>query len=257
MAKARRDGPLRTLATILSVLLGQERTIRLFNTLVSMGDASHELHGVTIPLEHHRVDDTIIWRFVTGEYESEERWLIESYLPRDADVIELGGGLGYISCVLNGKIAEDRSQIVVEADEDLIPIIDRSRSINGCDFTILHRAYYPGADEVGFRRGTPVTTGSVDHEDAEIEVESTSLRKIVEEHNITEFSLVVDVEGVETVLIDEELELLKEKCRTLIIEFHHPERRRNPRIERKLLNAGFVHRDDVGGVFVYEKQSLT
>lgn len=227
------------------------------DSLVSTSGGTHELHGVTVPLGHDRIDETIKQRFLTGEYESEERWLVEKHLQKDIDIVELGGGLGYLSCFFDHWMARGQKQIVVEADEQLISIIKQTREMNDCDFTVLNRAYFPGEEEVGFDQGDLVTTGAVAPEEEENQIKTTSLREIVDEYDISEFSLIVDIEGAEVALVDEELELLIGRCRMLIIEYHHPKQRRDPWIESQLLNAGFVHCDDSGSVFVYENSSLT
>src|SRR5579859_6129189 len=40
-----------------------------------------------------------------GLHEIEERMLVKKWLPRDTPVLELGGGLGVVSCLINRKLS--------------------------------------------------------------------------------------------------------------------------------------------------------
>jgi len=71
-------------------------------------------------------------------------------------VIELGGSIGVISCLIRRHIDEDRKLIVVEADPRLVPALQANLDANGCsaDVTVLGGAIsYGGTDKVEFAVG--------------------------------------------------------------------------------------------------------
>lgn len=84
-------------------------------------------------------------------YESIERLLVNRYVPSDTDVIELGGGLGFISCILEQQLVEGRTHVIIEANENLIPVLERTRSHNDASFEIEAAAYAPESEQMQFQ----------------------------------------------------------------------------------------------------------
>lgn len=158
-------------------------------------------------------------RLIYGDYEEEIIHYITTYLQKDVDVVELGGGIGFVSCNVDAHL-DDRKQIVVEPNPSILPVLKRNRDLNESTFEILETAYDP--------TGTPVelsvsgfNTASTKRDRGEItEVESSNLSDIISEFDIDEFNLIVDIEGAETQLIKSELNTILKHCPYVIIEFH-------------------------------------
>lgn len=189
---------------------------------------------------------------ITGGYESEEFEIIDEHLPQDEDVIELGGGIGYISTLINSKISEDNDQIVLEANSNLIEILQNHKEINKADFKILNKAYNPTKDSLEFLIKDSFLSSTAQYEDEEgetVEVDALSLRDLSERFSIESFSLVTDIEGAEYEMLEEEFDLISEKCEFVLIEFHNTEKEKNyNELIEKLKENGFkeVNKSDVG-----------
>jgi hypothetical protein len=99
-------------------------------------------------------------KFVVDTYELPERTLVKRHLRRGATVLELGGGIGVLSCLINRRLDasltkraylsapwrwrtlrrsiawhlmplwEPTSHLVIETNPNLIPVLERNRHIN-------------------------------------------------------------------------------------------------------------------------------
>jgi hypothetical protein len=72
-------------------------------------------------------------------YEIPERTLIRKYVAEDATVLELGGCLGVVSCLVNRILADPRRHVVFEAHPQVAPILEANRARNGCQFQVCSR----------------------------------------------------------------------------------------------------------------------
>lgn len=126
-----------------------------------------------------------------GGWEQCEHDRVNRFLP-DMDVIELGGGTGYISCFINKKLSPNRKHIVLESNTEWIPMIQNHAKLNNCHFDLINEAYS--------------STG-------------LNLASIIKTFSIRDFVLVMDIEGAEVDLINNELSVL-DSCKLAIIEFH-------------------------------------
>lgn len=158
------------------------------------------------------------------EYESEECELIDRYIP-DQDVIELGGGIGYISLIIDTNISNDFQHIVIEPNKRLIPIIEDHKFLNNSSFKILNKAYSYDSKKVEVDIKESFESSSsyyVDNDDLE-EIESITVKEIAKNFDIINFSLVIDIEGEEYSLIEKEIDFISNYCNFLVIEFHNVE----------------------------------
>jgi FkbM family methyltransferase len=164
-------------------------------------------------------------------YESSERRAIKRFLRSNRPVVELGASIGFVS-VLIAKTAHPVKQVAVEANPDLIPLLRRNLELNGvAGVTIVHGAvayktgdraiFSVGAANVDGRLGSGVTAEAGVQS---LVVPTTTLRDVLESSNISEFTLVSDIEGAEWDLIEEESKDTRERCRQAVFELHHVER---------------------------------
>ena len=77
-------------------------------------------------------------RFLLGLYERPERKLIARHLPADAAVLELGAGVGIVSCVLNARLDAPRHHVAVEPNPLLIDMLRANRDRNGRAYHIVY-----------------------------------------------------------------------------------------------------------------------
>lgn len=208
---------------LVAALIRKSRRITFAFRSRCFGDEFVRCQGVLIELEWNRFDSEATAPILNGDYESEEATYVRRYLCPEVDVIELGGGIGVVSGVIDEILAGNRKHIVVEANPALIPILERTAQLNDCDFKICNRAYSTSSESLQLRTGDLFWSGSLyDRPRAfgTTNVEPISLSNLCERFDVDEFSLVVDIEGGEFELLSAELELLKSNCDVLVVEFH-------------------------------------
>lgn len=254
--KLRRDGPMRASLGVVAHVLGRPTANRLAVRIAAILGNRVTLHGVRLDLGDDRVDADTTRAILTGGYESEERWLIARHVGFEANVVELGAGMGYVSCYIARNLEGGAELISVEADPDLADLVANTRSRNGLDFHLYNRAYYPGVEEVTFATGDTLLLGRVEDIGGDVVVPATTLGALVAEHGWSLFDLVADIEGAETELVDAEIDLLKERCRTIIMELHEVEPGARERVESRLVEAGFRRIDSVANVVAYANEAL-
>lgn len=95
---------------------------------------------VELALDHRAVQPVVLRGFAHAQYESREA-TIAAHLVRDGDrVLELGAGVGYVAAMaLQGK--RDVVWRAVEANPDLIGVLEETRRLNALEFAIEHAAY--------------------------------------------------------------------------------------------------------------------
>lgn len=179
------------------------------------------LAGCTFQLEPPQVSNAIFSRFVLGRYESPELAAIADYLPPDLPLIELGGGLGVLSCVANRRLNDPQRHWVIEANPELIPLIEKQRTLNECSFSVQHAALSYVDPALIYVNRAHVTATSAQRTRGElIEVPSISIERLLDTHGIHECTLMVDIEGAELELVESEAEVLQRHVKTIIMEVH-------------------------------------
>ena len=157
-------------------------------------------------------------------YESGEYRFVRDYLPVDCDVIELGGSLGVISCTIRRKIKPTQKLVIVEANPRLADALQRNLSLNNCAENVsIERVAIAYGDEdfIRFELGETSVSGRLADENsrATISVPATRLSALVRAHDLTNFCLVCDIEGVEWQILREDLPALA-AARIIIMETH-------------------------------------
>lgn len=164
--------------------------------------------------------------FLLDRYENAERRLIQEYLVPRLPVIELGGGIGVTSCIINKQLKQSEDHIVIEANTSLIPVLEKNRNMNKCAFQVRNLAYSFDSDEERFQARCMYTVGSVSklqastEEANEIVVPAVPLRKLLYETGFSQVTLVCDIEGSEFELIENEIDVISTHVHTFLVEFH-------------------------------------
>ena len=179
--------------------------------------------GVKIDLSDKILSKRMKYEFMLG-YEIDEMRLLNSHLKESDHLIELGAGLGFVSCFANMNVDIEEDHIVVEANPELIPIIRKHETKNKCSYEIIQKAYSANSGAVEFNVHSNFFSSGIEQRkqkyDKHLTVESISINEICENNNIDTFDLVLDIEGQEHFLFKDELDILKTKCKTIIVEFH-------------------------------------
>ncbi len=69
--------------------------------------------------------------------EIDEQYQSYKFIEPNDIVLELGGRYGTVSCVINKLVNEKEKHVVVEPDENVIPVLEKNKLNNQCNFTIL------------------------------------------------------------------------------------------------------------------------
>jgi FkbM family methyltransferase len=156
-----------------------------------------------------------------GAYEAGERYAIERFLPRHIPVIELGAGIGYISCLTNKRLEKPTRHVVVEANPAAIPWIERNKLQNQCRFSIVNAAISYGGPTASIGVDRDVLTSGLYHPETQsVNVPATSLRALLEDMQVQTCALICDIEGAEQDLINTEGAVLSERVKWLCLESH-------------------------------------
>ncbi len=204
--------------------------------------------GHRILVDPRRVSARTVAFIYFGLYERAEVDLVARFLPDSYDVVELGASLGVNSCNIASKLRSGRRLVCVEADPELARLAARTLALNGYGdrATVVSAAVdYGGAPRIALYRGddtlsaTTLGTGGI----GGIEVDAVTLREILDDHALGDYSLVADIEGAElAVLLNEEAAL--KRCRAIIIEIepclYRGEKYSHRQIRDVILAHGFV-----------------
>jgi len=185
-------------------------------------------HDVVVDTSSRWISDETRAALFWGFYEGAERRAIARYLRPELDVIELGASIGFLSVLIARRI-RSRKLVAVEANPELIPILERNLSHNGVrDVQVVNQAVAYGTDHVAFQllhdtaSGHIAASGSCGEDIRH--VPSTTLGRLVESRELGDFALVCDVEGAEYEIFAHEGEAVRRKCRQAIMELHEVER---------------------------------
>lgn len=177
--------------------------------------------GVTLDLSGANVSDHMNVEIVQGVYESEEVSAICEYLQPEMDVVDLGGCLGFTACYANERIDDSSTHVVVEPNPALEPVLQRNRELNDCDFKIFHGAYSNNEGPVTLEIPEDIWGASLDRNgETVVTVGAVTLQMLIDRFDLSQIALIVDIEGAEADLLTNELDVLEQYCRVLIIEFH-------------------------------------
>jgi FkbM family methyltransferase len=161
----------------------------------------YKRNGVVLHVPFDLTDYKFRGRFVLNTYEVEEAKYLKKYLPKNSKVLELGGCLGYVSCLINKALEEKGMQVTLEANPKLIHWIEKNKEANKCSF-IVENTIISNKSENTFYIHDRIVGGSTKRETAEpIVVQGISIEALEKKYDIDFDTLVMDIEGGELDLI--------------------------------------------------------
>jgi FkbM family methyltransferase len=196
-----------------------------------LGNSVVRSGGVCLNIDTPKFDDNMKKQAIHNNFgpstEAVDK-IAGSIAATEADLIEIGAGIGYMSCQINRRMDSDKTHVAVEANELLIPVIEEVKKLNDCTFNIENKAYAVDEAEIELKlyenyidstvkpgRGTPIET---------VSVPTTTVGELREAYDLSEFVLYTNMEGSEYDLIDEEIDLIRNHCPLIIIGFHDIDR---------------------------------
>jgi FkbM family methyltransferase len=193
--------------------------------------------------------------FLFHRYENVERRFAGKYVPSEATVLELGGCLGVVACLINRRLADPRRHVVFEPHPRIADHLAANRDRNRCRFQIRRQIVAAGGPAAFYLRD-PFVGGSslLRPGDRKIEVPTVTVADLERDTGLRFDTLVVDIEGAEHAFFAENAELLG-RARVVLVEFHEQiigeaacEESRN-----RLRAAGLQRRDRQGSVEAWSR----
>jgi FkbM family methyltransferase len=176
----------------------------------------YRTEGMTFEIPRAYTTVSMRGKFLVDTYELSERLLVKRYLPREAAVLELGGCIGVVSCVINRLLASPERHVVVEANPFLIPVLERNRCANGARFHIEQCVVSAGRS-AALAIGPTMDSSRLGGQG--ISVPTKTVAQIEANYALRFDTIVMDIEGAEIAFVDENPELLS-RVQLLILECH-------------------------------------
>jgi FkbM family methyltransferase len=225
------------------------KTVEFFGNRVRIDGLVFSVDSSSIKTSHKSV-------LFFGLHELDERFLLRRHLPRHLPIVECGGGLGVISCLANRTINNPYMHVVIEANPQMIPLLQKNCNINSCKFKIYNKAIFYENQSIEFSLDPGFVGSGIHHDSGEkITVGTTSIKEMANTSGFEKFSLICDIEGSETNLVNNEFDILKDRVDFILIEFHPAiiGVRAVDDIHSRLEHAGFILVEMKGDNAVFKK----
>lgn len=232
---------------------------QLVGRFVELCGNKWKLDGLTYSFDAPAISRTVKSRFFWGTYEDKERRLVETYVPANLPVIEGGGSIGVISNVINRKLTNPKDHIVIEANPDLLGILEKNRALNNAKYEVLHAALDQNGPEVTFYLHKLSVGGSAQRATGTaVTVPAITVGKLIEERGWDKVTLVIDIEGAELDLIQKEADVLKNHVAVFIVEVHHmiSDADDIKKAIKTIESLGFTFKEEQTDVYVYYNENL-
>ncbi len=171
-------------------------------------------------------------------YEIDEQYQVYQFIESKDIVLELGGRYGSVSTVINKMVDHKNDHVVVEPDNNVIPSLEKNKSINNCKFTICPKFISNKNKKIVYDGySTHIEDSNETSNNHQLTYEE--FKKLYpQKFNV----LVADCEGC----LEEFLEIMGNDFNDLnkiIYEADQPHICNYDKIKEKLLNAGFVEKN--------------
>jgi FkbM family methyltransferase len=214
--------------------------------------------GVRVGVCSPAISQFAAGNLVLGHHEQKEQTAIARYLDPRLPILECGGGLGVIACLANRRLQRPNQHLVIEASPKLIPILARTKALNGCRFTIVHAAVAYGVPTVSFCEGDDLVTGRLAA--GSVRIPTVTLRDELQRVGWPACTLICDIEGSEIDIFEHESELLRTVIQWVFLETHTlPDGRDSyDAIAPILAKHRFIRRWSKGAMHVFQRgQAMT
>lgn len=179
------------------------------------------LEGCRFSVDNAAISSDLREQLLLGRHEKPERTAIKQFLDPLLPVVELGGCIGVVSCLTNKRLQDPQKHVVVEANPDLLELLEENRARNSSGFTILHRALAYGSDRARFYVDDSVICSSLSMASGRpITVQTITLKEILDKFAFQRCTLICDIEGAEVHLLEHESDVIVDRIDSLIIEVH-------------------------------------
>lgn len=226
-----------------------------------------EHQGVTLDLGQSAIYDSMKHAILVGEYEKKEAAFIRKYCSTGLDIIEFGGCIGFISCYVDSLCKSNTNQIVVEPNPNAIEALNHHKVQNSSNFEVCEAAYAPESDSLVLNIPASGAWGASAVQRPEtvdcINVETIDLEQLLHQYELSKpLNLIIDIEGGEVEMINNELQIIEEWCEIMVIEFHDGRKHYKEIIDdikvvrKKLAGSVFSKKEEQKSVAIYQNNNL-
>ncbi|MBF9043011.1 FkbM family methyltransferase [Rhodobacterales bacterium HKCCE4037] len=111
------------------------------------GERLYRINGLDLALPAALATEAIAEKLSDGSYEADEARAVDRCVRPGFRVLELGAGLGYVG-TLAAKMTEPENVLSIEANPDLLPVIEGNHRRNGVGgVSLMHGAVVGHAEE--------------------------------------------------------------------------------------------------------------
>ncbi len=198
-------------------------------------------------------------RFTFGSHEWNEREVVKRYILPDDVILELGGGMGVVSCTINRLLDTSSNHVVFEPDIVMFELLQRNRNSNNCGFKIEHAVIGNKSDYSNkqmHRGALGVKFLEADSQVFESDVKVFALDAYQIKNKIHFNTLVMDIEGCEYEFFKAYKSHLSQ-FRLIILERHtlHLSDERNQEINLLLEQSGFIIKEKKWEIETWSNQA--
>ena len=158
--------------------------------------------------------------FFDKKYELEEHYLVKKYLKDSDIVLELGGCLGFVSCLTNIRLANKSNHVVLEPNPYLQNYLLFNRNNNDCNFNIVEGVISNKDNEELYFNNTILGSSIKNKSNKSVPVSCFTINQLQNKFNLKFNTMIVDIEGGEYDLF-KEIDFKSLNIRKIIIEFHN------------------------------------
>ena len=176
------------------------------------------LNGISLGLPPGLATADILGKLAEGTYEADEAKAADRCVRKGFRVLELGAGIGYVTSIC-ARRAGPANVLSVEANPDLLPVIEANLARNGLSGVTLMHGAVTGPVEEGATADFAVSTGytgsSLDGKGRAVRVPLISIHDLIRAHK--PHVVLMDVEGAEADMFGR---LWKCPLRFCVMELH-------------------------------------
>lgn len=183
--------------------------------------------------------------------ENKEQELAKQHVLPSDSVLELGARYGSVSVTVNKIIKNKTNHIVVEPDSRVWDALEFNKQVNNCKFHIFkgfigkHKYSLINKDGCDGYSSTMVP-------DVESNIESITLKKLLNRHKIKPSVLIADCEGCFELFVNENMEFIK-NLRLIMYEADYPNKSNYSKIENILTKNKYKIVDIWSNQYVWKK----
>ncbi len=215
-----------------------------------------QLEGINLFINSNAISPHLQNLIRLGRYETQEIKILKQILQPTDNIIELGGGIGFLSIYTKTQFPQLQIS-TYEANPHLIEILQKNQQLNHCHFPVHNTILDNQATEIDFFLAEDFWASSTipDHPDTQpIKIKTQDINQAITQQNAN--FLIIDIEGGEANLIPK---INLNPIKKILIEIH-PQIIGNPGLSKiflTLLNNNFIYDSttSMGQVYYFYKET--